>query len=395
MNKYGRIPSIPLEASKKEKAIAGEILVNWDGLYLMGKHPITGETVRLGDSDSLLGTVNYIANTNFDMVPNNFRPINGIELSTSEKTGYYNSNELHLACSEDPNIYVESEYKIYKNKNYTLTFCAKCNKNTVMHIKFDEENVFDIVINKSNSSKYKIIINTNNFERSFYNGFYLSFDYGNLDIYLSQFMFEYGATANPWTDRTEITSVKIGDLNVNGILSINGVDVMSILSGDGTKGSTSTANDIVTQPAFISNQTEDSNYDIIDFTGNENEDTVIAYKGFNGLLYGTYSIMIRMKSSNINGSLPIATVNVYEYTNKDGNRLLSSSPIYPSHFNNKDEFEELGIVTKYNGTSSDDTDRMIAVEVIAHGDGNTNIKIDYIYISMAYTSLLPVKTIYS
>ena len=395
MNKYGRIPSIPLEASKKEKAIKGEILVNWDGQYLMGKNPTTGEIVRLGDADSLLGVVNYIANTNFDIIPPNFEEIEGInELNVSQGTGWYQSNELHLSCLSNAKLFVKSEYNIYKNKNYTLTFYARCNKNTTMHISFDDSNEFDITINKSPMSKYRLIINTNDFERNSYDGFYISFDNEDFDIYISQFMFEYGATANAWTDRTEITSVKVGDMNVNGVLSVNGIDIMSLISGEGSKGTTATANDIVTNREFIIPKTNDSNYDLISFTGKENEDTSIAYKGFPDLLYGTYSIMVRMKCSNITGDYRVATVNVYEYSS-DGTTLLSSSDIYPYHFSKEDEFEELGIVTKYKGINSNDDDKMIIIEIIAHGDGNTNLQIDYIYMSLAYTSLLPINTKYN
>lgn len=394
MNKYGRIPSIPLEASKKEKAIKGEILVNWDGQYLMGKNPITGEIVRLGDADSLLGIVNYIANTNFDIIPPNFKEIEGInELNISKETGWYKSNELYLSCLSNAKIFVESEYNIYKNKNYTLTFYARCNKNTTMHISFDDCE-FDIAINKSPMSKYKLVINTNNFKRNSYDGFYISFDNENFDIYISQFMFEYGATANAWTDRTEITSVKVGDMNVNGILSVNGIDIMSLITGEGTKGTTATANDIVTNKEFLIPKTNDSNYDLISFTGKDNEDTVIAYKGFNDLLYGTYSIMIRMKCSNTTGINRVAVVNIYEYSSY-GTVLLSSSDIYPYHFNNEDEFEELGIISKYKGNNSDDDDRMIIVEIVACGDGNTNLKVDYIYMQLSYASLLPINTRYN
>lgn len=396
MNKYGRIPNIPLTANLKDKAIKGEILVNWDGQYLMGKDPSTGEIVRLGDADSLYGIINYIANTNFDQIPDNFEVINGINLSVSSQTGWYKSNELVLDCSSNASMYVSSEYKIYKNKNYTLTFYAKCDKSTTMYIKFDNTNVFPIKIAKSPISKYRLIINTSNFELNYYEGFNISFDntVTDFNISLSQFMFEYGATANAWTDRTEITSAKVGDLNVNGTLTINGIDIISIIDGGGTKGTSLTANDIVTRPEYMSTKTSDSNYDIISYTGSADTNEIIASKSFTAYLYGTYSIMIRMKSSNVNGTDAIATINVYENSNSI-KTLLSTSNIYPYHFNDANVFEELGIVTKFNGTNSNDDEKKLEVEVVAIGDGNTNIKIDFIYMTMAYTSLLPIETNYN
>ena len=383
MNKYGRIPNIPLPAHLRDKAINGEIMVNWDGLYLMGKNPSTGEIVRLGDADSLFGIINYIDNTNFDNIPDNFSVISGIDLSVSKGTGWYNSNELVL----------NSEYKIYRSRNYTLTFYAKSSINTTMYIKFDDENIFPIKIAKSPMLKYRLVINTDNFKLNYYRGFTIEFSsqYTQFNISLCQFMFEYGATANPWTDRTQITCAKVGDLNVNGILSINGVDIMSIINGSGTQPTTMTANDISTNPNYLAPKTSDSNYDIISYTGAANTNTVIGYKVFSGYMYGTYSIMIRMKSSNTTGTDPIARVNVYESSN-GSNVLQSTSNIYPKYFADPNIFEELGIVTKFNGNNSDDEEKSIDIEVVALGDGSTNIQLDFIYMSMAYTSLLPIET---
>lgn len=387
MNKYGRIPSVPLNANDQLKAIPGEILVNWEGQYLMGKDPSTGELVRLGDADSLYGIVNYIRNTNFDETPDNFKSDNA-EINISRNTGWNNSNELVIKCdSIEDSIYVESEYKIYKDKNYTLTFYANCNKNTIMHIRFGN-NIYDIRLVKSPMNKYRLVINTKEFTRSFYEGFYISFETDELNISFSQFMFEYGATANPWTDRTEITSVKVGDINVNGILSIKGVDIIDMLSNNGISGISFSSNNIVTNPKYLIDKQPDSNYDLISCKADDGSLESIAYKEFNNMLYSTYSVMIRMKAiceniENITGT--VASINIYEHIDTD--RLISTFNIDISEFNSE-EFEEFGFLVKYNGTNSDD-ERSLVVEVVAHGNGDTTIQVDFIYLQIAYASLLP------
>ena len=390
MNKYGRIPSIPLSAEDREKAIKGEILVNWDGQYLMGKNPTTGEVVRLGDADSLYGIVNYIAGTNFDQVPNSFES-EDMSLDVSLGTGWYASNELVInPNNENAELIVNSEYKIFKDRNYTLTFYAASNLPTIMYIKFDEDEVYPIKISKSPMSKYRLVINTSIFKRSYYERFKISFDRENdLEIKLCQFMFEYGATANPWTERTEITAAKVGDLNVNGVLSVNGVDIFTEISGGGVKGIKATSNDIVTKQDYLTAKTDDSNFDLISYKGEEGVSESIAYKSFSDLLYGTYSIMLRMKAITTKDrsqmKTPIATLNIYELAKES--KLIAKSNIFISEFNGE-EFEELGILVKYNGTNSK-TDRTLVVEVIANGDGETTVQIDFIYLSLAYTSLLP------
>ena len=395
--KKSRIPIIPLSSKDSNKAIDGEILVdpiNKKIQVLYNNQLIDLTDNAISNSDILkTGIVNLIKGTAFNdsTIPNNFTS-NGLVLLTQESgslgMSFYNS---------ESKVIIELNESIEKNKKYTISFYAESSNNVNMVIAIDYLTYayFDITPDKK---YYSFTFDTSSLSTDTANRLYISVN-DRCKINISKLMFEYGSIANDWIETSSynltINKLFVSNIDVLDCLTIQGQPLTSILAGN-TNNLMATADEIITSEDYIETQSIDANYDTVSVQLGYGENEVICNKTFNNLLYGTYYVILRIKTtSNTCEDHPLLNITTSEYIDEtDSLTLLSSTDIYETDFSKVNEFEEIGFITQFKGINGKNTKNLnITINMIGN-ENNPKINIDYISIGMAAPGIVPLFSSY-
>ena len=125
-------------------------------------------------------------------------------------------------------------------------------------------------------------------------------------------------------------------------------------------------------------------FKIISKSNNSSSDTDLFKVNIKKLEIGTYSIMLRMKLSNVTGTNPVLNIKVF--TDNASGTLLAEQNIYPKHFE-ANKFRTVGFNVNFD--TKKNTVMHVECKAPSNSESNT-IGIDYILVSPSFTSLSSV-----
>ena len=397
MIKKSRIPVIPLTTNNIQKAIKNEIVVDKDNRCLKYITD-TGDVVDLNGEYSGIfktGRMNLIKGTAFndDNVPNNFKN-DGLVILSQEN----NSLNMNYLNSESK-VVVELSDHIIKNKKYTISFRAKSTiDDCILNIMLDNFVNTNIALT-TREEYYTYTFDTSILSTDKIDRIYLSVN-NKCSISINKLLLEEGSEANEWietaTYNLTLNKLIASDVDVLDALTIRGKSLTEILKGVVGNNLIATGDEIVTSDDFIEFQTLDANYDTISAQLDNGLNEVICNKTFEDLLYGSYYIILRVKtSSNRCDITPLLNIIVSEYIeDTDTLTLLSSTDIYETDFSSCGEFEEMGFITQFKGTNGKSKKNLNITITMIGNSNNPKINIDYIAIGLASPGLVPLFTSY-
>ena len=388
-----RIPVTPLTSEKSGIAIEGELIIDLDNNILKVKNgddiiDLTTNTTGLFKT----GRFNMIKGTAFndEVVPDNFN-IDGFVMLSINRNGYLTTTFLN----SEARFIVNLSDPIIKNYEYILSFYAHVSEEVNIRIIVDNNIQTNMKLNIGEHI-YSYIIDSSELSTDSIKQIIIEVD-KNCSIDFSKMMLESGKVLNEWietaTYNLTISRLIASNVDVLDILTIRGIPITEILSNVG--GNTvSNGDNIVTDDEFLEEQTLDSNYDTVCATLGSGENEIICNKTFEDLIYGTYYVILRLKSSDITyADHPLLTITTSEFADDELN-LLSTTDIYATDLTIENEYEEIGFITKFYGNHGPSKKNLnITVNMIGNYN-NPKVNIDYISIGMAAPGILPIETIY-
>lgn len=401
--KKSRIPVIPMDSKYRDKSVAGEIMVNYDDRCIEVNDPYTGKIIKLQKDNDIYNQegTNLIDGSSFSNIDNIKESDAELSIDDSTKDLGYNS----LICKFNENGYIEFKCNtlILKNKTYTISFYAKCLSNTSCDIKLElDSNTYK---NLSISDEYKYYSVT--FDTST-----LDYSIDNIKIYCSnstlsiyKLMVETGNVDHEWTETSSrvitLKELIVNDIHILNSLTLGGKTITELSStgGSGTGALVYTSDGIYANVEDLTTeQPKDANNNVIQVSLGTGQTKCIALKSIEDLMYGCYSILFRVKcSSNTNSEIPILNISTYEFiedgTEQGDSALLASCDLYESDFDQPNVFQEFGFLSQFTGINGMNKDKKFNIIITMNGNSNIPIiQLDYIYVSMAYTALLPLET---
>ena len=391
MFKKSRIPVIP--CTDPDIAINGEIIVSDDHNILYKYNDNIIELTKNSSSILKTGRVNLIKGTAFndEVLPDNYHIKGYIQLAKE------NNSLLVNYIFQDSKLIIDLSDNIERGKKYTISFKAHSTVNTSIDVYFDT-NVFHVFDISTNQDTYSYTFDTSNLTTSTANRIYIACNSRCL-IYISKLLLEEGTKVNDWiesaTFNLTLNRLIASNIDVLDALSVRGKPLLEILKGN-TSSLIYTGDDIVTSDDFLEEQSTDSNYNTISVQLNEGENEVICNKEFKDLLYGTYYIILRIKTSNNTyNENPILNITTSEYVEEiDQLTLLSTTDIYETDFKHTDEYEEMGLIVPFKGNNSKGTKTMNVTISAIGNKNNTKINIDYITMGLAAPSIITLYSVY-
>ena len=394
MIKGSRIPVIPLNAGHWNKSINGELMVDIDNKCLKIKDN-NGDIINLNGANSEFktGRINMIKGTAFNdrNVPDNFSNDGFVLLSQS------NGSLIMNYMNNNSQVIIELTQPIEKDKFYTIGFYAKSTKDVTMNIILDSYTSKSIDITTSNNY-YTATFDTSTLSTDKISRIYLEVNEKST-VTMSKLILEEGETAGNWietaTYNLTINKLVASNIDVLDALTIKGEPLVQVLQGL-SSNLIVTADDIVTSDEFIEEQSVDSNYDTVSVSLEAGINEVICNKTFKDLLYGSYYVILRVKtSSNTYEENPILNITTSEYIEEtDTLTLLSSTDIYETDFVGSNEFEEIGFITQFKGVNGGNTKNLNITVTMIGNENNPKINIDYITIGLAAPGIIPLDTLY-
>ena len=388
--KKTRIPVIP--CTDPNKAINGEIIISNNSIL----YNDNGNIIELTkNSSSILktGRINLIKGTAFndDVIPDNFSTDGYILL-------FQENNSLAMNyISTESKLIIDLSDSIEKNKKYTISFKAHSSIETDINISFDSFVNYNFHID-TKSNTYNYTFDTSQLSVESIKKIYITSN-TKCTVYISKLLLEEGTEVQEWIESAtfNLTLNRLISSNIDVLdgLTIKGKPLLDVLQGNKTTLIT-TADDIVTSEDYIEEQSTDSNYETVCVQLKEGENEVICNKEFKDLLYGTYYIILRVKtSSNIYEDNPILNITTSEYIEEiDQLTLLSSTDIYEVDFHEINEYEELGLIVPFKGYNSMNNKTMNVTITMIGNKNEPKINIDYIILGQATPSFLPLYSEY-
>ena len=394
MTKNTRIPVIPLSSMYHNRAIPGELLVDSVNKCLKIKDT-DGNIIDLnGFGDQFkTGRFNMIKGTAFNdkNVPNNFSN-EGFVLLTQ-----LNESLVMNYMTNNSRVIIELTEPIEKSKFYSLGVKLKSTRNTTMKIIVDDY-VYKTINITTSMEYYSITLDTASLSTDKVNRIYLEIS-DKSTVTMSELILEEGKINGPWIETASynltINKLVASNVDVLDLLTIRGEPLTSILSGY-TSNLITNADDIVTSDEYLEEQSVDSNFDTVRVKLEVGFNEVICNKTFKDLLYGTYYVVIRVKTSNNTYEKnPILNIITSEYVEEtDTLTVLSMTDIYATDFVTINEYEEIGFITQFKGTNGGNSKNLnITINMIGN-ETNPIVNIDYISLGLAGCSIIPLSTIY-
>ena len=402
--KKSRIPAIPMDAKYRNISVPGEIMVNYNERCIEAKNPINGEIIKLIKDDNIYNQegTNLISNTEFKIIDDIIT--SNVKLSIDDSTKNLGYNILEAIFGENGYIEFKCNTSILKNKLYTISFYAKCTSNDscTIRIQFDENTFKDVEL----SNEYKYYTITIDTSTLLYTVNSIRIYASNVSINIYKLMLELGNVAHEWT-ASSIRTITLKELIVDDITILNSLtlggktitDLSKLGGGNGSGALVYTPDGIYANTEDLSSeQPKDANNLVIQSTLGAGQTKCIALKSIEELMYGCYSVLFRVKcSSNTNNTIPVLNVSTYEFiddgTDEGVSTLLASCDLYETDFQQKNVFQEFGFLSQFCGINGDNKDKKFNIIITMNGNSNNpTIQLDYIYVSMAYTALLPLGT---